>query len=250
MSSRTGSARHPSAASADHAAPTPELGGLIVTDAAKAFGPRVLWQELTFQVPSGQIMALTGPSGSGKSTLLNCVGLLDDLDSGAITLNGEVMSGASPRRQRIFRRDQLGYLFQNYALIDNATVYENLDVATGRLSIRRRRKLADHDNALARVGLEGRGGDLVFRLSGGEQQRVAVARLLLRRPRLVLADEPTGALDQANADVVLDFLRAMADDGCTIVVATHSRDVAERCDLHLQLGEPAQEVFSPASAFH
>lgn len=210
--------------------------GLRVEGAFKAFGSRVLWRDLAFDVAAGTMLALTGASGSGKSTLLNCLGLLDDLDTGTICLDGQVISGSGGRQRRRFRRDQLGYLFQNYALIDNATVYENLNVATGRLSILGRSRRQDYDKKLTTVGLANRGSDVIFRLSGGEQQRVAVARLLVKRPRLVLADEPTGALDSDNAAAVLDFLRLLAQDGCTVVVATHSPQVAMRCDLHLELG--------------
>ena len=233
MTFSPGLVRHTSTMTADNAATIGDRSGLVVTEAAKAFGSRSLWRHMSFNVPSGRIMALTGASGSGKSTLLNCLGLLDNLDSGSISLDGEVMSSTTERRRRRFRRDQLGYLFQNYALIDNATVYENLNVVTGSLGIRKRTRRADYDDALLKVGLKGRGSDFVFRLSGGEQQRVAVARLLVKRPSLVLADEPTGALDSDNVGAVLGFLREMANSGCTIVIATHSREVADRCDLSL-----------------
>ncbi len=216
--------------------------GLSVTGAAKAFGPRRLWSELTFTAPRGTMLSLTGPSGSGKTTLLNCLGLLEDFDDGELTLDGEPLTGLNARRRRLHRRDSLGYLFQNYALIDNATVRENLDVAVGKLTWNRRRVPAAYEEALERVGMSGRANEPVFRLSGGEQQRIAMARLLLKNPRLVLADEPTGALDADNATVVVGLLRLLADQGSVVVVATHNPDVADACDDRLVLGQVARHA--------
>lgn len=210
--------------------------GLAVTEAAKAYGPRALWSGLSFHVVAGRMMALTGPSGSGKSTLLNCIGLLERFDTGSLTLDGEQVDLTRERARRLFRRRKLGYLFQNYALVDNATVNENLDIAVGKLRMPFSRRYSAYEQRLEQVGLGGRGSELVFRLSGGEQQRVGLARILVKKPQLVLADEPTGALDSANADAVLTALREMADEGCSVVIATHQSSVASACDLQLDLG--------------
>ncbi|TQN27562.1 putative ABC transport system ATP-binding protein [Haloactinospora alba] len=188
----------------------------------KSFGERTLWQGVDLTLPSGRMLALVGPSGSGKTTLLNCLGLLEKPSSGDI-LHGEkslTHLGAGGRRR--FRKAHLGYLFQNYALMENATVRQNLDLA------RRDRERQAH--ALERVGLAGRGGEKVHRMSGGEQQRIALARLMVKQPSLVLADEPTGALDEGNGRMVIDTLRQMAHEGCTVVVATHKEDVRDGCD--------------------
>jgi putative ABC transport system ATP-binding protein len=200
----------------------------------KSYGSRTLWSGLGFTVRAGELLALVGPSGSGKSSLLNCLGLLDTPTSGAIRHDGRDITGFGPRAARLYRRDVLGYLFQNYALIDNATVAANLEVA-----IRPRRRPADAPTvaeALERVGLAGREKEQVHRLSGGEQQRVALARLLVKRPALVLADEPTGALDHDNTALVVDILRAMSEDGCAVVIATHDDAVRDRCDSVLTVG--------------
>ncbi|MFE6282589.1 ABC transporter ATP-binding protein [Streptomyces sp. NPDC057877] len=200
----------------------------------KSYGTRTLWSGLGFTVHAGQLLALVGPSGSGKSTLLNCLGLLDTPTSGAIRHEGRDITGFGPRAARLYRRDVLGYLFQSYALIDNATVAANLDVA---MAPRRKRAGAPTvAEALERVGLAGREQEQVHRLSGGEQQRVALARLIVKQPALVLADEPTGALDHDNAALVVDILRAMSEDGCAVVIATHDDAVRDRCDAVLTVG--------------
>ncbi|KMS91123.1 MULTISPECIES: ABC transporter ATP-binding protein [Streptomyces] len=200
----------------------------------KSYGPRTLWSGLEFTVRGGQLLALVGPSGSGKSTLLNCLGLLDTPSSGAIRHEGRDITGFGPRAARHYRRDVLGYLFQNYALIENASVAANLEVA-----MRPRRKRANAPtvaDALDRVGLAGREKEQVHRLSGGEQQRVALARLIVKQPALVLADEPTGALDHDNTTLVVDILRTMSEDGCAVVIATHNDAVRDRCDTVLTVG--------------
>ncbi|NUQ99866.1 MAG: ABC transporter ATP-binding protein [Streptomyces sp.] len=201
-----------------------------VENLSKAFESRVLWRGVDFTVRRGEMIALVGPSGSGKSTLLNCLGLLDKPTAGAIRYQGKDITRFGRGETRRFRRDSLGYLFQHYALIENATIDENLEVA-----IRPRRTASDSGGpgmaeALDRVGLAGRGRERIHHLSGGEQQRVALARLMVRRPALVLADEPTGALDDANATAVIDILHELSGAGCAVVLATHDATVRDRCD--------------------
>ncbi|HJX77986.1 ABC transporter ATP-binding protein [Glutamicibacter sp.] len=210
------------------------MSNIEVHGATKTFGSKTLFQNLTFSVPAGQMMAVMGTSGSGKSTLLNCIGLLEKLDAGSLTVGGQQISAFSDKQQRYFRRDSLGYMFQNYALIENSTIRDNLEVAlaaSGKSKIRG----ADFDGALQRVGLAGRGKELVYSLSGGEQQRVALARLLVKLPAVVLADEPTGALDSTNESMVMNELRNIANAGATVLVATHSNVVMSHCDTVLDL---------------
>jgi putative ABC transport system ATP-binding protein len=200
---------------------------MIVADRiTKAFGPNSLWSGLSFSVGRGEMLALTGPSGAGKSTLLNCLGLLERMDSGTIQVGGRTITNLRAAGRRRFRRDTVGYLFQSYALIENASVDANLAVAGRREAF---------GSALRAVGLEGRGQEPVYQLSGGEQQRVAVARLLVKKPTVILADEPTAALDTDNTDLVLTLLRELADGGCAVVLATHSKEVEGRCDNTLAL---------------
>ena len=211
---------------------------IAVADAAKSFGDRHLWSGVDLSIEGGETVALVGPSGSGKSTLLNCLGLLEPLDSGSVLVDGEDVTRFSPGRARRFRRDRLGYLFQSYALIESATIRQNLDVVIGvgdrfrRAAVRERQ-----ERALEAVGMAGRGDAKVFTLSGGEQQRVALARLLVKQPAIILADEPTGALDEDNAAMVMQALRSFAEAGSAVVVATHSDFVKDQCDRVLDVRE-------------
>ncbi|MFF2622266.1 ABC transporter ATP-binding protein [Oerskovia jenensis] len=209
---------------------------ITVTDVAKAFDRRILFENVSFEVGPGAMTAITGPSGSGKSTLLNCLGLLEPVTAGAIRIAGEAVTSYGPRARRIFRRDTLGYLFQNYALIESASVAFNLEIAGRARGAARRPGALSPGEALGRVGLSGREAVPVYRLSGGEQQRVALARLLVRSPRVVLADEPTGALDDDNTEMVLASLQELASRGAAVVVATHSSRVVDVCNAEISMG--------------
>ncbi|NBH12394.1 ABC transporter ATP-binding protein [Amycolatopsis sp. SID8362] len=194
----------------------------------KQYGGRRVLDGFGLRVEAGEFVALTGASGMGKSTVLNLIGLLDAPDSGAVRLLGRAAPGPHSRAANRLRRSSLGYLFQNFALIDSDTVAQNLGIAltyAGRGTPKRER-IAE---ALAQVGLPGAEDRRIFSLSGGEQQRVAVARLLLKPCDIVLADEPTGSLDSENRDVVLGLLRRLNEAGKTIVVATHDEAVAGAC---------------------
>lgn len=201
---------------------------------SKTFGSHTVWSDMEFRLKPGTMTALSGPSGSGKTTLLNCIGLLEEPTSGSLQIDGEEALGMNSGEKRAFRRDKLGYLFQDYALVDNATVEKNLELAM--LGTPRRARAERMDQALKAVGLAGRRRDMVYTMSGGEQQRVALARLIVKRPGLVLADEPTGALDEANARMVIAMLRGMARQGATIVIATHSSHVVDACDNVILVG--------------
>ena len=163
---------------------------LVVSSLKKSFGPRVLWENIDLRAERGTLTGLIGASGSGKSTLLNCIGLLTAPDGGRISFEGVELLEMGSTRRRIFRRDTLGYLFQNYALMEDATVKENLAVA-----MRGRKDTGRMREALESVGLADRLNTRVATLSGGEQQRVALARIMVKAAKLILADEPTGARD-------------------------------------------------------
>lgn len=212
---------------------------LQVTDLTKSYGPHTVLDNLSFSVPAGTMVAITGHSGAGKSTLLNIIGLLEEPTSGGITLDGERMTGLSPRVATRFRREVLGYLFQNYALVESATVGYNLRVATpGRRGRNARGRTTE---LLEQVGLPDTLDVPIARLSGGEQQRVALVRLLLRQPRLILADEPTGALDDANASLVVSALAGLARQGSIVLMATHSAKVSAACQQTIDLSAPPRE---------
>lgn len=202
--------------------------GVVVEGLTKSFGSHVLWRDLGFSVPSGTMTALRGSSGSGKTTLLNAVGGLEKVNSGRITVAGREVSRIGRRGRRLLRKNVLGFVFQDYALIENADVMANLAVVYGLFGARKHRD--EMEAVLVQVGLPGFLTRPVLELSGGERQRVALARLLLKRPTVVLADEPTGSLDDENARVVVDLLRSMAEGGAAVLVVTHDARVAERCD--------------------
>ncbi|MFF3863257.1 ABC transporter ATP-binding protein [Streptomyces sp. NPDC002209] len=220
-----------------------------IENLSKSFGPRTLWSDINLTISKGELLALVGPSGSGKSTLLNCLGLLDSPTAGAIRHGGKDITKLNMRGTRRFRRDILGYLFQNYALIENATVTANLEIVKPRRSTQRGG--LGHvtiTEALERVGLAGRAKEKIHHLSGGEQQRVALARLMVKQPALVLADEPTGALDQGNTTMVVDILREMSDAGCAVVIATHNDYVRDRCDTVFAVDTPSHAEGSPTKS--
>ncbi len=186
--------------------------------------------DLTLEVGSGEFLAVMGPSGCGKSTLLNILGLIDSPTSGEYWFMGEDIAHCSEEELTLRRRAGVGFVFQNFNLIDDLNVAENVEVGLiyrrVPVSERRRRVTA----ALERVDLAHRAKHLPKQLSGGQQQRVAVARALVSDPKVILADEPTGNLDTANGDAVMQMLSGVAKSGTTIIMVTHSELHANRAD--------------------
>lgn len=213
-----------------------ETAAVSADQIGKSFGGRKVWDNLSFQAERGEMVAISGPSGSGKTTLLNCVGLLETLDNGRLRIGRQDVSRLNQRQKRRLFRDYIGFLFQNYGLVDSWTVDQNLDVALTYSKLRKRDKAREKSKTLARVGLTGREREKIFTLSGGEQQRVALARLLLKRPKLILADEPTGSLDRANADTVMAILSDCASDGSLVMISTHDPLVIAKCDRTILVG--------------
>src|ERR1700722_4986168 len=177
---------------------------------------------VSFEVGAGEFLAVMGPSGCGKSTLLNILGLLDSPTSGVYSFFGEDVARASERYLTILRRATVGFVFQSFNLIDDLNVAENVEVALiyrGVSGSEQKRRVAE---ALERVGIAHRSGHLPQQLSGGQQQRVAIARALVSNPKLILADEPTGNLDTANGETVMDLLKDAVKAGTTVGMVTHS----------------------------
>ncbi|TVP55440.1 MAG: ABC transporter ATP-binding protein [Gemmatimonadales bacterium] len=205
--------------------------------------------DLNLRLEPGDFIALLGPSGSGKSTLLNLISGIDGPDRGEIRVAGVDLHGLSERDRTLFRRDHVGFVFQFFNLIPTLTVEENLLLP---LELAGRTRDEDRERVrrlLGRVGLEDRAGAWPDRLSGGEQQRVAVARSLAHQPSLVLADEPTGNLDQATGTRVLDLLEELVrDSGTTMVMVTHSENAAARADRIYDLNAGRLELREPRPA--
>lgn len=188
-------------------------------------------QGVDLLVQRGELLALTGPSGSGKSTLLNLCGLIDTPDAGEIMLGGTAVQGLDEQARTLLRRDALGFVFQSFNLVPVMTVAENVDYPlflAGVPAAERRERVAQQ---LAAVGLQAHAHRRPDALSGGQRQRVAIARALVKRPRLVIADEPTASLDSHTADQVLDLMRARGQaEGAAFVIATHDGRLTRRCD--------------------
>jgi putative ABC transport system ATP-binding protein len=177
--------------------------------------------DISLTVARGEFVAVMGPSGCGKSTLLNILGLLDTPSAGSYRLLGAEIAGAGEQALTRMRRDHIGFVFQSFNLIDDLTVAENVEVALLYRKDRGGRKKRVME-ALDRVGVAHRARHRPQQLSGGQQQRVAIARALVSAPELILADEPTGNLDTANGDAVMELLKSASAAGTTIVMVTHS----------------------------
>src|ERR1700680_3302646 len=202
--------------------------------------------DLTLRVEDGEWIAVMGPSGSGKSTLVNLIGCLDSPSAGEIWLDGENVAQLGTKELTRVRAEKIGFVFQQFHLIPYLTAVENVMLAQYFHSMTDEKEALE---ALDRVGLKDRAGHLPSQLSGGEQQRVCIARALINDPRIVLADEPTGNLDAANEEIVLRLLRELHQQGRTIVMVTHDPVVARLADRRVELHHgkiAAQEVFAMA----
>jgi putative ABC transport system ATP-binding protein len=191
--------------------------------------------DVSLSIDAGEFVAVMGPSGCGKSTLLNILGLLDTPSAGAYRFFGEDVTRYSEAQLTQVRREGIGFVFQSFNLIDDLSVQENVDVALlyrGVGSQERRKRVAE---ALERVGISHRARHLPQQLSGGQQQRVAVARALVSNPKVILADEPTGNLDTANGNAVMELLTNVAKSGTTVVMVTHSLTYAALASRTIKL---------------
>jgi putative ABC transport system ATP-binding protein len=237
----------PSAAAtgSDHA--VAELTGVIRT--YPGHPPVRALRGISLRIERGELLGIVGPSGSGKTTLLNIMGTLDRADAGTVRIDGNHVGTLTDRQLSALRAHRIGFVFQQFFLAPGVSALDNVAdglLYTG-LPLAERRRRAEE--TLARVGLADRTHHRPHELSGGQNQRVAVARALVGRPSLLLADEPTGALDSGAGAGVLELLRELHEDGTTIVVITHDHDVARLLarQVHLRDGEIASDDALPTS---
>lgn len=197
---------------------------LELKNISKIYGSLKALDNVSLKVDNGEWLAIMGPSGSGKSTLMNIIGCMDKPTLGEVLLDGTDIAKESDKGLTAIRRDKIGLIFQQFHLVNYLTAVENVMVAQYYHSLPDEKEALE---ALDRVGLADRAKHLPSQLSGGEQQRVCIARALINHPELILADEPTGNLDEANENIVLDIFRQLHNEGSTLIVVTHDPEVGE-----------------------
>jgi putative ABC transport system ATP-binding protein len=210
---------------------TSELTKIFRTDEVET----TALNKVSLEIKNGDFVAIMGPSGCGKSTLLNIIGLLDNPTSGEYYFNEIEVSGYSERKRTLLRKSNVGFVFQSFNLIDELTVYENIELPLLYLkmpSSERKRKVGQ---VLENMQIAHRRKHFPQQLSGGQQQRVAICRAVVSNPRLILADEPTGNLDSVNGEQVMNLLKELNDEGTTIVMVTHSPSDAEKAHRIIHL---------------
>lgn len=201
----------------------------------KSFGEKTLFQDFSMEVVSGEFVSIMGESGAGKTTLLNIIGMLESPDKGSVSVCGQKASSFSGRSATLLRRTRISYLMQNYGLVDTETVEYNLSLSAHFRKMTKKEKKEAYSSALSKVGLPGYEKRKIYTLSGGEQQRVALAKIIIKSPQLILADEPTGSLDSRNRDTVLNMLKEFNREGKTILVVTHDPIVSSCAGRNIQL---------------
>ena len=211
-----------------------DLLGITKTYTTGAQSLQVL-KGVDLAVETGELVAIMGSSGSGKSTLLNILGLLDGYDEGMYRLDGKNMAKLTERRAAELRREMLGFVFQSFNLIGFKSAAENVALPLYYQKVPRKERLRRSHELLERVGLLEWADHLPSQMSGGQKQRVAIARALAAQPRVILADEPTGALDSATSEEVMSLLKELNDDGMTMVVVTHEAEIAAECQRTIRL---------------
>ena len=216
---------------------------LEIRHVSKIYGELRALDDVSLQVEQGEWVAIMGPSGSGKSTMMNIIGCMDKPIKGEVILDGTDIAKESSRRLTDIRRDKIGLIFQQFHMVNYLTAVENVMVSQYYHSMPDEQEALE---ALGRVGLRERARHLPSQLSGGEQQRVCVARALINHPEIILADEPTGNLDETNENIVLDLFRQLHREGTTLIVVTHDPEVAEAAQrtIVLEHGRLVREVIN------
>ena len=181
---------------------------------SKSFGSKTLFQDFNLSIEQGEYVVFSGASGCGKTTLLNMIGSLENYDSGHILVDG--LDIGNRKNQQKYLKEKVGFLFQNFALMEDKTVMENLEIVK-----KSNRSAVSIEEVLEKVGMEGSQSSKVYTLSGGEQQRIALARLMIKKCDIILCDEPTGSLDRENGKKIMDLIMGMKQSGKTVILVTH-----------------------------
>lgn len=201
----------------------------------KAFGEKRILSDFNLKIAQGEMLAIRGASGRGKSTLLHILGFLEAYDSGNYSFEAEAAPKINSNQSQQIIREKIAYLFQNFALLDSATVETNLYLAMRYVKLSKIEKGKAISQMLEELGLKGYEKRKIYELSGGEQQRVALARAMLKPSELLLCDEPTGSLDKANKNKIIDLLQKFNERGKTIVIVTHDAEIAASCKRGIEL---------------
>jgi len=200
---------------------------LKVTDIGKTYGKFTVLQNIDLEVADGEFLAIMGPSGSGKSTLINILGLLDQSYTGEYLLENKSYKEVNDNELSQIRGDQLGFVFQNFKLLTTYNVYENIEIPLIYSKKEQSKKHEMVEDVIKKVGLTGKEKNRPAELSGGQQQRVAIARAIVNRPKLIIADEPTGALDSKTSKEIMGIFTKLNQAGTTIIMVTHDSEVAD-----------------------
>ncbi|ANX11529.1 bacteriocin ABC transporter ATP-binding protein [Fictibacillus arsenicus] len=196
-----------------------------LVNVSKTYDKAEILSNMNLKVEQGEMIAIIGESGKGKTTLLNIIGLISKKQSGDLTLFGKKNPSIYSKEAMMLRRKRIGYLFQNYGLVDDETVKWNLHLALEYKKLSKKEKEERIDSLLNDFGLAYLKNKMIYQLSGGEQQRIAIIRLILQESDLILADEPTASLDAENEQTILKYLKQLNEQGKTIVVVTHNKDI-------------------------
>lgn len=198
-------------------------------DICKKFGEHIIFDHYSFKIDTGEFVCFAGASGTGKTTLLHIIGLIEEFDSGRLLIDYKEIT--KRKDKLLYYRQKVCFLFQNFALIEGKTVRQNLNM----IKAADRTKGATIESVLEKVGLSEKIDEKVYTLSGGEQQRVALARVFLKRCEIVLADEPTGSLDKGNARKVVGLLKELHKEGKTVMLVTHDEEIQGQCERIIYL---------------
>ena len=194
-------------------------------------------KDINLSIKKGEFVAIMGKSGSGKSTLLNIIGCMDELTNGEYLFDDIIVNNLNRKKLDKFRKDNINFVFQNFALMNQYSVYENVEVPLLARNIKKSERKVLIEEVLKKLGILEQKDKLPVHISGGQQQRTAIARAIIAKNQLVVADEPTGALDEKNSEEILKILKALNKEGLTIVIVTHDRKVAEQANRIIELSD-------------